>query len=63
MAAEQPFPLKIFAKDEGGGGGGGVNQQVMTVSFATPWTAATRFLCPWDLPRQEYWSGFHFLLQ
>ena len=26
----------------------------------TPWTVATRFLCPWDFPGQEYWSGLSF---
>ena len=25
--------------------------------FATLWTEACRHLCPWDSPRQEYWSG------
>ena len=23
----------------------------------TPWTEATRLLCPWGLSRQEHWSG------
>ena len=31
--------------------------------FVTPWTVPTRLLHPWKFPRQEYWSGFHFLLQ
>ena len=25
--------------------------------FATPWTAASRLLCPWGFSRQEYWNG------
>ena len=25
--------------------------------FVTPWTVATKFLCPWGFSRQEYWSG------
>ena len=28
--------------------------------FETPWTVAARLLCPWDSPRQEYWSGLSF---
>ena len=31
--------------------------------FATPWTVPLRLLSPRDFPRQEYWSGCHFLLQ
>ena len=26
--------------------------------FATPWTIATRLLCPWGFSRQAYWSGY-----
>ena len=25
--------------------------------FATPWSVATRLLCPWGFSKQEYWSG------
>ena len=25
--------------------------------FVTPWTVASRLLCPWEFSRQEYWSG------
>ena len=28
--------------------------------FATLWTIVHRLLCPWDSPRQEYWSGLPF---
>ena len=31
--------------------------------FATPWTVALRFPLSMAFPRQEYWSGCHFLLQ
>ena len=31
--------------------------------FATPWTAATRLLCPWDSPGKNTTVGCHFLLQ
>ena len=27
---------------------------------ATPWTAATRLLCPWEFSRQRYWSELPF---
>ena len=27
----------------------------------TPWTVAHQVFCPWDLPRQEYWSELPFL--
>ena len=27
-------------------------------TLVTPWTVA--LLCPWDFPRQEYWSGLPF---
>ena len=26
----------------------------------TPWTVATRLLCPWGFSRQEYWSGLPY---
>ena len=29
----------------------------------TPWTIATRFLCPWDFPGKNIGGGCHFLLQ
>ena len=28
--------------------------------FATPWTVAHQAFCPWNSPRQEYWSGLPF---
>ena len=28
--------------------------------FVTPWTVATRLLCPWGFSRQEYWSELPF---
>ena len=31
--------------------------------FATPWTVAHQAPLSMKLPRQEYWSGCHFLLQ
>ena len=31
--------------------------------FATPWTIAYQAPLSMEFPRQEYWSGFHFLLQ
>ena len=31
--------------------------------FATPWTVAYQTLLSMGFSRQEYWSGFHFLLQ
>ena len=31
--------------------------------FATPWTVATRLLCPWDSPGKNTGVGCHFLLQ
>ena len=34
-----------------------------TPLFATPWTAATRLLCPWNAPGNNIGGGCHFLLQ
>ena len=31
--------------------------------FATPWTVAHQVSMSMEFSRQEYWSGFHFLLQ
>ena len=31
--------------------------------FVTPWTVAFQALQSMDFSRQEYWSGFYFLLQ
>ena len=31
--------------------------------FATPWTVACQAPLSMGFPRQEYWSGCHFLLQ
>ena len=31
--------------------------------FATLWTLASRFLCPWDFPSKNTGVGCHFLLQ
>ena len=31
--------------------------------FATPWTVACQVPLPVEFSRQEYWSGWHFLLQ
>ena len=31
--------------------------------FATPWTEAPRFLCPWDSPGKSNGVSYHFLLQ
>ena len=31
--------------------------------FVTPWTVATRLLCPWDFPGKNTGVGCHFLLQ
>ena len=30
--------------------------------FATPWTVASRLLCPWDFPGKNTIAGCHFLL-
>ena len=35
----------------------------MSDYFAIPWTIACLVLLSLGFPRQEYWSGFHFLLQ
>ena len=32
-------------------------------SFAIPWTVPSQALLSMGFPRQEYWSGFHFLFQ
>ena len=34
----------------------------MPDSFWTPWTVATRLLCPWDFPGKTTGVGCHFLL-
>ena len=34
----------------------------MSDSFVTPWTVATRLLCPWDFPGKTIGVGCHFLL-
>ena len=31
--------------------------------FVTPWTVASRLLCPWDSPGKSTGVGCHFLLQ
>ena len=31
--------------------------------YATPWTVATRLLCPWEFPGKNTGVGCHFLLQ
>ena len=31
--------------------------------FETPWTVASRLLCPWDSPGKNTGVGCHFLLQ
>ena len=51
---------KINFKKEGkhGGSDGGLAPK-SSPAPATPWTVATRLLCPWDF-RQEYWSGLLF---
>ena len=35
----------------------------MSDSFVTLWTVAHQALLSMRFPREEYWSGFHFLLQ
>ena len=35
----------------------------MSDYFAIPWTIACLVLLSLGFPRQEYWNGFHFLLQ
>ena len=37
--------------------------QVMSDSFATPWTVTLQALCPWDVPGKNTGVGCHFLLQ
>ena len=39
-----------------------VSHSVMS-DFATPWTVAHQFLCPWDFPGKNTEVGCHFLLQ
>ena len=34
-----------------------LSHSVMSDLFGTPWTIATRILCPWGFSRQDYWSG------
>ena len=34
----------------------------MSDSFATPWTVATGYLCPWDFPGKNTGEGCHSLL-
>ena len=46
----------------GGGGGGGLVTQSCPAT-ATPWTVATRLLCPWDSLGKNTGVGCHFLLQ
>jgi len=38
------------------------SHKVISNSFATPWTAAHRLLCPWDFPGKNTGVGCHFLL-
>ena len=40
-----------------------VQSLVMFDSFATAWAIAPQALLSMGFPRQEYWSGCHFLLQ
>ena len=40
-----------------------VSLQSRVQLFATPWTVACQAPLPMEFPRQEYWSGCHFLLQ
>ena len=35
----------------------------MSNTFATPWTVGQQAVLSMGFPRQEYWSGLHFLLQ
>ena len=35
----------------------------MSDSFATPWAAAHRLLCPWEFPGKNTRVGYHFLVQ
>jgi len=35
----------------------------MSDSLAAPWTVARQAPLSMAFPRQEYWSGWHFLLQ
>ena len=35
----------------------------LCLTLAALWTAATRFLCPWDFPGKDAGVGCHFLLQ
>ena len=40
-----------------------LSQSVMSDSFVTPQTAATRLLCPWDFPGKNTGVDCHSLLQ
>jgi len=35
----------------------------MSDSFATPWAAGHRLLCPWEFPGKNTRVGCHFLVQ
>ena len=43
-------------------GGGGLVAQLCPI-LATPWTVACQSPLSMEFSRQEYWNGFHFLLQ
>ena len=36
------------------------SRQVMSISFATPWTVSCQSSLSMGFPRQEYWSGLSF---
>ena len=40
-----------------------LSHSVVSDSFAIPWTVVFQAPLPMEFPRQEYWNGFHFLLQ
>ena len=40
-----------------------VSHSVVSNLFATPWAVTHQAPLSMEFSRQEYWSGFHFLLQ
>ena len=63
------YMLHIFfvqSSSDGHLGGSGVlllSHFLRVQLCVTPWTAATRLLCPWDFPGKNTGVGYRFLLQ
>ena len=54
--------IQTVLKNYSGGGGGGEGGSVILRLFATPWTVATRLLCPWDFSSKTIGVGCHSFL-